>query len=323
MEFSYELTSTEYVLIGLFLLLYFFFIIRTLYAARQLKTSFYKVIYKLIIRSSYFTLLIIALLEPHIPNQKGKQEVKAVSKDIFVALDLSLSMKAEDVPPSRLKRIQFELKKISQELAGNRIGLIVFSTDAYLQCPLTYDRNAFNLFLDASSPDILSHSGTDIAKPLKMALHKLQLEENTKNHAKSIILISDGEDFGEEMENIAKEIKNAKIKVFTLGIGSTEGGTIPVKGGVKYDRRGNKVITTLNRAALKKLAKITNGRYFEISDRKNDTQRLTNAVEQLKGTSRDNIQISTPKNIVSHYLIYIALALMVFDLFVSFKILKL
>lgn len=323
MEFSYQLASTEYILIGLFLLLYLFFVIRTVYAARLLNTSFYKIIYKFIIRSSYFALFVIALLEPHIPNQKGKQKVQAVSKDIFIALDLSLSMKAEDVPPSRLKRIQFELKKISQELAGNRIGLIVFSTDAYLQCPLTYDLNAFNLFLNASSPNLLSHSGTDMAKPLKMALHKLKLEEDTKNHAKAIILISDGEDFGEETENIAQEIKNANIKVFTLGVGSTKGGTIPIKSGVKRDRKGNKVITTLNRKALKKLAKITNGRYFEISEKKNDTQRLTNAIEQLKGANRDSIEISTPKNIVSHYLIYIALFLMGFDLFVSFKILKL
>lgn len=323
MEFSYSLSSTEYLFIGLFFLFYVLFTLRTWSAAKRLKTSCYKILYKFILRTCYFSLLIFVLLEPFIPNQKGKQEIKAVSKDIFIALDLSLSMNAEDIAPNRLKRVQFELKKITKELQGNRIGLIIFSSNAYLQCPLTYDLKAYHLFLDACSPKLLSQSGTDIAEPLKMALMKLEKEENTDNHAKAIVLISDGEDFGDEMFDIAENIKDADINVFALGIGTTTGGQIPVRGGVKKDRSGQKVITTLNKKSLQELTKITNGRYFEISDKQNDSQRLTNAIGQLKGTSRDNIEISTPKNLIYHYFLYIALGLILIDLFFSFKILKL
>lgn len=322
MEFSQSLSSTEYILISIFIILYALFATRAFYAAKQLKTSFHKIIFKLVLRLFYFGLLLIVLLEPYIPNQQGKKEVKAVSKDIFIALDLSLSMNAEDIAPNRLKRVQFELKKITEKLKGNRIGLIVFSSNAYLQCPLTYDLNAYRLFLDACSTDLLSQSGTDISSPLEMALDKLSTEKNTDNHAKAIVLISDGEDFGDEMFDIASRIKKENINFFALGVGTESGAKIPIKGGFKQDHSGETVITTLNKKALQELTSITNGRYFEISSIQNDAQRLTNAIDQLKGTSRENIKISTPKNLIYHYFIYVALFLILIDLFVSFKILK-
>ncbi|MCP4521886.1 MAG: VWA domain-containing protein [Cytophagales bacterium] len=322
MKFSHELSNTHFILIGLFVFFYALYFLRTARAAKEIRSSFYNIAYKFVLRSVYFSLFIICTLEPYLPNQNGKQEIQTVSKDVYIALDLSLSMNANDVSPSRLQRIKFELKKISKRLAGNRMGLIIFSSSAYVQCPLTYDLNAFQLFVDSSDPSILSHSGTDIARPLKLGLSKLKKDTDTKSHAKAIVLISDGEDFGEEMYDIAEDIQSEGIKVFTLGIGTTQGSAIPTKHGKKRDKRGQIVTTSLDRTSLKKLAKITNGRYFEISNRKNDSQRLTNAIEQLKGTSRESIKVSTPKNVVYHYFLYIALGLLIIDLIFAIKVLK-
>ena len=130
-----------------------------------------------------------------------------------------------------------------------------------MQCPLTYDQNALNLFIETMNSSLVPSSGTDFAPPLRMALSKLNDQEgpSTQQKSKIIILISDGEDFGDQTNDIVKEIEDKNIKLFTLGVGTEKGGQINTGRGYKTDAQGNTVVSKLNTAELKSLASKTNG----------------------------------------------------------------
>jgi Ca-activated chloride channel family protein len=121
-------------------------------------------------------------------------------------------MDAFDIQPTRLEKIKFEMKKIVDAFSSDRVGVIIFSSEAFMQCPLTYDQNALNLFIETMNTSLVPASGTDFSPPLKMALKKLTEQEGTSAQQKSkvIILISDGEDFGEETDEMAREVEVIK-----------------------------------------------------------------------------------------------------------------
>ena len=142
-----------------------------------------------------------------------------MGKDIYIAVDLSTSMNAFDVQPSRLEKVKFELKKIVEAFNSDRIGLIIFSSEAYVQCPLTYDQSALNLFIETLQTNLLESNGTDFAPALlSLALDKLSGKESTITQQKSkvILLISDGEDFGETSRETAEQIEARGIKALYL-----------------------------------------------------------------------------------------------------------
>jgi Ca-activated chloride channel family protein len=252
---------TEIIFIAFFVALYVFYIIRVVRIARSLNTSFSTIFIKIGIRTIMFSLLIIALLGPSFGS--SKQEVKSVGKDIMICVDLSKSMDAFDIQPTRLEKIKFEMKKVVDAFNSDRIGIIIFSSEAFMQCPLTYDQNALSLFIESINTGLVPSSGTDFGPPLRMAMKKME-EDNTRTDAKSkiIILISDGEDFGDDTADAAQEIEDEDIKLFTLGIGTEKGGQIRSGSGYKMDRNGNVVTTKLNSTSLEALASRTGGKYF-------------------------------------------------------------
>ncbi|MEO1255528.1 MAG: VWA domain-containing protein, partial [Bacteroidota bacterium] len=137
---------------------------------------------------------------------------------MFVCIDLSQSMNATDVQPSRLSKVKFELKNIVEAFNSDRIGLIMFSSEAYMQCPLTYDNNALNLFIQTLNTDMVPNFGTDFGPPLEMATEKLTVDDTviTRSKSKIAILISDGEDFGENTSEVANDLESEGISLFTL-----------------------------------------------------------------------------------------------------------
>src|SRR6478609_7225379 len=213
---------------------------------RTLNTPFYTIFFKLMVRTVIFALLIIAFLGPSFGD--SKKEIKSVGKDIMICVDLSKSMDAFDVQPTRLEKVKYEMKRVVEAFNSDRVGVIIFSSEAFMQCPLTYDQNALNLFIETMNTSLVPSSGTDFAPPLRMALNKLQDQEGPSNQQKSkvIVLISDGEDFGEETNEIAKEIEDKEIKLFTLGVGTEKGSQIYSGRSYKTDRQGNAVVTKLN-----------------------------------------------------------------------------
>ncbi|MEE3112481.1 MAG: VWA domain-containing protein [Bacteroidota bacterium] len=321
MEYIKEFGFIEILLILTFIIFYLIYIVRLLRINSSISVSFKGVITKIIFRSTYFFLMIIALLGPSFGN--SKKEIKVIGKDIMIAIDLSESMNANDIQPSRLEKIKFELKKIIDEFNSDRIGIIMFSNEAYIQCPLTYDKNALNLFIETLNTGLVPNSGTDFGPPLDLSLDKLLADKIQKNDkSKIIILISDGEDFGENTYEIVDKIKESSIKLFTVGIGTAQGTRITLRNGLfKKDKDGKEVITKLNSTSLKKIANETKGKYFEISNQINQINGMIYEIKEIKGDLIDSKFMDVTKN-KYFYFLFVALILMSMDFLFNFKIIK-
>jgi Ca-activated chloride channel family protein len=322
MTWAYSIGTFELMIIAAFAAFYMIYAYRIYRIKSKLGISVSKWLIKFTLRTVYFSLLIISLLGPSFGETS--REIKSVGKDLFVCVDLSQSMNAFDVQPTRLEKVKFELKNIVEAFSSDRIGLIMFSNESYMQCPLTYDKNALSLFIQAMNTNLVPNSGTDFGPPLKMALKKLSDEEATKSRQKSkiIILISDGEDFGDETEEIAEEIENSGIKLFTLGVGTQMGSKIMTNRGFKKNNQGEEVVSRINTTSLKKLANDTGGKYFEINESQNDVERLINSINDIEGEMRDSKQMDTKAN-KYYYFLSIALVLMLFDGLIRVKVIKL
>ncbi len=311
-----EFGVTEIIFIAAFVLLYLLYLMRIIRIAKKLKTPFYNVFIKLMLRTILFVMLIVALLGPSFGA--SRKEVKSIGKDIMICVDLSKSMDAYDIQPTRLEKVKFEMKKIVGAFNSDRVGIIIFSSEAFMQCPLTFDQNALNLFIETMNSSLVPASGTDFSPPLKMALKKLEDDKALSGQPKSkvIILISDGEDFGEETNDIAKEIEDKGIKLFTLGVGTEKGGNIYAGSKLKTDRQGNVVTSKLNVKSLRSLADKTGGQYFEINATQNDVSRLINSIGKIQGELRDARFVDASANKYYYFLAF-ALLLLVIDILIN------
>lgn len=316
-----EFGLTETIFTIAFIALYLLYLIRIIRISRSLNSPYGSVFIKLFLRSIIFALLIIALLGPSFGE--GKREVKSVGKDIMVCIDLSKSMDALDIAPTRLEKVKNELKKMAQVFNASRMGIIIFSSEAFMQCPLTYDQNALSLFIDAMNTSLVPTGGTDFGPPLRMAMEKLQSEQSrvTEVTSKIIILISDGEDFGDETDAVISEIENQGLKVFTLGVGTEKGGQIRAGSGYKTDRQGNVVITRLNPDALRSLARKTGGQYFEINENRNDMAKLVNTINKIEGELLDARFIDITAN-KYFYFLALAVILLILDVIIRVKAIR-
>lgn len=309
---------TQIVLIAAFIILYGIFVFKIIRISRTLNTPYYTIFFKLAVRTVFFALLIIAFLGPSFGD--AKKEIKSVGKDIMICVDLSKSMDAFDIQPTRLEKVKYEMKRIVEAFNSDRVGVIIFSSEAFMQCPLTYDQNALNLFIETMNSSLVPSNGTDFGPPLRMALDKLSNQDGPSMQQKSkvIILISDGEDFGEETSQVEQEIEEKGFKLFTLGVGTEKGGQILTGRGYKTDAQGNTVVSKLNSSELKTLANKTNGQYFEINESRNDVSRLINTIGKIEGELRDARFVDVSANRYYFFLLT-ALILLVLDLLIDVK----
>lgn len=316
-----NISALEITFLALFILFYAGYLFRVIRIAKKLHTPYYKVFIKLALRTIMFILLIVALLGPSFGETT--KEVKSIGKDIFIAVDLSSSMNAHDVQPTRLEKVKYELKNIVESFSSDRIGIIIFSSEAFVQCPLTFDQNALNLFIETLHTGLVPSAGTDFAPPLKMALDKLTNSESVSAQQKSkiIVLISDGEDFGDESSSVARDIEKSNIKLFTLGVGTQQGSRIKTARGFKKDNNGQDVVTTIDSKSLKNLASETGGQYFEINGSNNDVSRLVNTINSIEGELRDTRQIDVSAN-KYYYFLATALMLLFLDVITSLKTIR-
>lgn len=216
------------------------------------------------------TLMVIALAGPQWGASREKIERRGV--DVVVAIDTSLSMLAEDVAPSRLKKARQSVARLIDMMKGDRIGIVAFSGAAFTMCPLTIDYNAARMFLDVINTQSVPEPGTNIAEALTEAASNF--DEGT-NKYKVIILISDGEhlesDKDESPVEVAEELAGDGVVIFTVGIGEPKGSSIPVEttNGLvdKTDRKGNVVITRLDENGLRKVALAASGKYRRLDNR--------------------------------------------------------
>lgn len=322
MDFIKPIGMTEIIIISAFSIFYVLYLLRLNSINKKIRVYKSKVFFKLILRSTYFVLLIISLLGPSFGE--NKQEVNVVGKDIMILVDLSESMNADDIKPTRLEKVKFEMKKIVDEFSSDRIGIIMFSSEAFVQCPMTYDKNALNLFIETLNTDLVPNSGTDFSPPLKLSLSKLDDENSQTNdvNSKIILLISDGEDFGEDTGNALDKINESNIKLFTIGVGSEKGSKLLLNNGnFKKDNEGKEVITKLNSSSLKEAANDTGGKYFEISNNINQTDNLIAQISNIKGDIIESKVIDVSGNKYFYFLLG-ALFLMLLDFSFNLKIIR-
>lgn len=237
---------------------------------------------KFLLLTTAWIFAVLALANPQSGAKLG--EVKREGIDIFIALDVSNSMLAEDITPNRLDRARQSIIRLIDRLKGDRIGLIVFAGKAYVQLPLTTDYSAARLFLNTVRPDLIPVQGTAIAEALKMAMESF--DEQTRN--KSIIIISDGEDHEQGALEAAKEAASAGIRLFTIGMGTPDGVPIPVYNeygkqiGYRKDREGNTVVTRLNETILQQIAAAGNGTYLRANNSRIGLDQILNELEKIE-----------------------------------------
>ncbi len=321
MIWAYPDIRLTLVLSGVFVLLYLLYLARFWSINRRLKVEKQRLFTKLFLRTAYFVLFLIAFGGPSIGN--SFKEVKEEGKDIFIAVDLSQSMNATDIGPSRLQRIKFELKNLIKSFPSDRIGLIIFSSEAFMQCPLTFDQAVIQLYIDGLNTGLVPNAGTDLTAPLRMALDRFLKDESQEVKAKSVILISDGENFGDDLEGIVSDLADNNIKVFSLGIGTQNGSQIPRGNGVVIDpATGTPAITKLESQSLRLAASETSGEYFEISDESRQISDLIATIDRLEGGVANTRMVEASSNKYFYFLLA-ALSLALLDMILPIKTIKL
>lgn len=321
MTWYQPITLLEILFGGLFLVLYLLYLLRIWRIARQLGQRPHVVWVKFGLRSLYLALLLISILGPSFGAMK--KQIKTTGKDIFIAVDLSESMNARDVQPSRLEKVKFELSRLIQKFNSDRIGLIIFSSEAFLQSPLTFDQQALQLYIEILQTKLVPKGSTNLAAPLELAIEKFH-EQNKpalRQKANVLVLISDGEDFGEDLQPVVRKLKRENIRLFTLGVGTEAGGKIPSGNGFKRDESGQPAISRLNTANLASLAEDAGGQYYEINDRASEVSRLISAINNIEGEVRQTQTIDVTAN-KYFYPLLLALLLIVADLMLTFNVFR-
>jgi len=238
--------------------------------------SLFKSVLKLLFFILGISFLILALVNPKIGTKL--KTVKREGVDIVFALDVSKSMLAEDIAPSRLEKSKQIISKIIDKLGSDRVGIIIYAGNAYPLLPITTDHGAAKMFLQNANPDMVSSQGTAINEALELAKTYYNNDEQTNRF---LIIISDGEDHQEDTKQVAQNMSKEGIKVYTIGVGTEKGAPIPMKvngsliGYKKY--KGETVITKRKGDVLEAIANAASGRYID----GNKTEKPVDFIEEL------------------------------------------
>jgi Ca-activated chloride channel family protein len=243
--------------------------------------SVFKTILKIVVLCLAIACLTIALVNPKIGTKL--ETVKREGVDVVFAIDVSKSMLAEDVAPNRLEKSQQLVTQIINSLASDRVGIIAYAGSAFPQLPITTDYASAKMFLQNMNTDMLSSQGTAINEAIQLAKTYYNDDEQTN---RVLFIISDGEDHEGNSVNIAEEASEEGIRIFTIGVGTTKGGRIPIKrNGVvlnyKKDQNDQTVITRLQEETLKDIAKEANGEYIYNNITKETVEKVTEILQNM------------------------------------------
>jgi len=258
--------------------------------------------------------LIIGLVNPKIGTKL--ETVKREGIDIVFAVDVSKSMLAEDVAPSRLEKSKQIVSQIINQLGSDRIGIVAYAGSAFPVLPITTDYSVAKMFLQSMNTDMVSSLGTSLDDAIKLS--STYFDKGNKTN-KLLILISDGEDHGEGAEEAAEEANKIGLKIITIGVGTEKGGPIPLKrNGVveSFKRDGNNevVITKRNQESLKQIAKATKGGYVDGDNTKAVLEYVKKALDNIEKTEFEATQMADFEAQFQWFL-GIAFALLFLDIF--------
>ncbi|MCW8812493.1 MAG: VWA domain-containing protein [Ignavibacteriaceae bacterium] len=262
--------------------------------------------------------LIIAAANPQVGTKLT--EVKQTGIDVFILLDVSNSMMAEDIKPSRLEKAKYQISNLINKLRGDRIGLIIFAGQAYVQIPLTTDYSAANLFLSAVDVNSVPSQGTAIASAIKLATASF----DSLSTQKVIVTITDGEDHEGDIDEAVENAVSKGIKIYAIGLGSPDGVPIPIYNrnhqltGFKKDNQGNTVLTKLDEETLKKIAVEGNGKYYRGTNYEDYLDKIYTELSQLEQTEFGVKKVTDYEDRFYYFLIP-AIILLVLEFFISEK----
>ena len=269
---------------------------------------------------SVIALLILVLAAVNPQWGFRSRSIDKKTADLYIILDISNSMLAEDVAPSRLEKAKRFALDLANTFKNDRIGLVVFAGNAYMQSPLTTDWHAIQLYLNAAHPDQAGTQGTEIGRAVKLAANSRSEEE--ANSEGAMIVITDGEDHDEDAARDISEAVSKGWSIYIVGVGTEQGGNIPMiidkRKDVKRDEHGQPVITKMNRPLMIDLAREGRGKYYDINEGQAIVDNLAAEFEQLERTQMEKRSFSEHKSYYQWFLLA-ALALIMLIPTIRFK----
>lgn len=274
--------------------------------------SHYKRGVKFFVQQLAVILLVVMIARPQIGSKI--ETVKRQGVEIMIALDVSNSMLAEDITPSRLERSKLMLAKLLDELDNDKVGLIVFAGDAYTQLPITTDFVSAKMFLSNISTEMVPTQGTAIGRAIDLAMKSFTPDESAD---KAIIVITDGENHEDDAVAAARAAAERGVKVDVIGIGLPQGAPIPMgrSGEFRKDRSGNVVITKLNEQMGQEIARAGGGLYVTADNTNAALRALISEVRKMKKSDVES-KVYSAYNEQFMWFAAMALALLLLDIFV-------
>ncbi|MBR1929818.1 MAG: VWA domain-containing protein [Paludibacteraceae bacterium] len=260
-----------------------------------------------------YTLLVFALARPQYGTKE--QTIKRQGIEVMFALDISNSMLAEDVAPNRLERAKQMLSKLIDKMQDDKVGLIVFAGQAFVQLPITADYVSAKMFLQSISPDLIKTQGTAIGDAINTSVRAFG--DNQSQASRVIILITDGENHEDDAKTAAQEAKQKGIEVIVVGIGKPKGSPIPIAGTNNFmkDRSGNVVVSRLNEEMCKDIASAAGGIYVRC-DNTNTAMRAVQKEVDTLAKSDIEAKVFTDYNEQYQSFVLLALLVLIFDFFI-------
>lgn len=281
-------------------------------------SSNFKASLKLMMLLLGISFLVISLVNPKMGSKL--KTVKREGVDVVFALDVSRSMLAEDIAPNRLEKAKQIISKTIDQLGSDRIGIIIYAGNSYPLLPITTDHAAASMFLQNANPDMVSSQGTAINEALDLAKTYYNNDDQTNRF---LIIISDGEDHQEETKQVAQNLSNDGVKIYTIGVGTEKGGPIPMRLngnmiGYKKDRKGETVITKRNAGVLEEIADIANGLYIDGNVTENPVETMSEIIANAEKSEFETKQFADYKDQFQWFL-GLGILFLLFDIFLFDK----
>ena len=264
-----------------------------------------KVWLRLSLFSVAFCFLVLALSRPQRGVRLKEQQMSGA--EVVIALDVSNSMLAEDYSPNRLNRAKLAIAQVSEKLEGDRIGLVVFAGDAYVQIPLTSDYISAKMFLNSISTNSVPVQGTAIGTAIDMSVRCFS---DKSDQSRAVIVITDGENHEDDPVDAAKRAVENGVRVYTIGVGSKDGTFIPLpEGGYITDDQGNNVVTRLDDATLKDIAEAGNGIYVQSTNREFGLNPIIDDIQNMEDKVMTTVMYEEYEEL---YMYFLGVALLFF-----------
>jgi Ca-activated chloride channel family protein len=243
------------------------------------------------------------------------EQVKISGVDMVIALDISTSMNAEDIKPSRLEKAKHEITTLLDQLGGDRVALVIFAGQAFVECPMTSDYSAVKMFLDVIESNATTAVGTNFEDALEVSANAFVKDDKSdgdQSTGKALILFSDGEDHNPDSGNMVQNLARRNIKIYAVGVGTPNAVPIPIRdanGTVSFKKNSGSVVTTrLEEAFLNKLAAETGGNYYPASAGESEIKTIYADISKLQKSETSQYQFTEFENRFQWFLLLAVIA---------------